>query len=377
MTRIRVAYETTALATAFAGACEWAETITVCTSRIEHGHAGFEALHQHRAKVVYAIVGGVTPAARAKLIHDWAANGLWRVRDADESAAGLDLTWFEVDGDVRAFVLSGPMTPSTFEERPGTNMILSGRADEEAICAVRGLLEVGRRLGRLPFPGEVDGPPARRPHNTSPGRVPEPEPANEPVEETPEAVVVPSTPSAPSSSQGGSSAAFEDLDLEDQAYAVWEALVGAGALPRDEAIREAAITLRNDGVLGYERLRRDGKLYRGLDMALRHAQQLELIDKPERGEVRAVVRDLDDLSREEWRSCLVMVLEEGDLHREDAMREALTFARDIYGVQAKRIVKGGRAEAALKSAINSAIRRGEIEKVGSRRLRLPGEDDPS
>jgi hypothetical protein len=51
--------------------------------------------------------------------------------------------------------------------------------------------------------------------------------------------------------------------------------------------------------------------------------------------------------------------------RHQAIRLAFRYAQEAYGLSVQRLRGGGRAERAIKSAINSAIRQGWLERDGA------------
>src|SRR5690606_16352055 len=123
--------------------------------------------------------------------------------------------------------------------------------------------------------------------------VPPPEPAPvpmpEPVPLPPDSSDAGDRPSEESRLGGRYGATFADHDPEEQARLVWEALVGAGPLLRETAVREAAERLREEGLLDYARLRRDGRTWDLVHSALRRGIRAGSFDKPGRGLVRAII----------------------------------------------------------------------------------------
>lgn len=164
---------------------------------------------------------------------------------------------------------------------------------------------------------------------------------------------------------GAGYADFATLEPNEQAELLWPYLIGLGALPLDEAVNVSAQGLR--GYVQYERLRRDGPLYELLSRLLaREASAGARFDRPGRGQVRAIQPELDHYAREDWLDCLVNALPEGEaLDRATAMRLIFSYARDTWGLAAQRLRSGGKSEKALKSSLNSAIRRGLLRRVGA------------
>ncbi|HEU4583695.1 MAG TPA: sigma factor-like helix-turn-helix DNA-binding protein [Polyangiaceae bacterium] len=160
---------------------------------------------------------------------------------------------------------------------------------------------------------------------------------------------------------------FATLDGAEQGALVWQYLIGLGPLPLDEAVGISAQGLREDGYVRYERLRRDGPLYELLSQRLlREASEGARFDRPARGQVRAIQPELESFAREDWLDCLANALPEGEvLDRAAAMRLVFQYARETWGLGAQRLRSGGKSEKALKSALNSAIRRGLLQRVGA------------
>ena len=76
-----------------------------------------------------------------------------------------------------------------------------------------------------------------------------------------------------------------------------------------------------------------------------------------------------EYSRDDWRACLLRVVDYEPVERDDAVRLAAEWARDNLGLEYKRLPKTGQIVKGLKSAMTSAIRRGELERVGSAKIR--------
>ncbi|HET9952935.1 MAG TPA: DNA-directed RNA polymerase subunit alpha C-terminal domain-containing protein, partial [Polyangiaceae bacterium] len=160
---------------------------------------------------------------------------------------------------------------------------------------------------------------------------------------------------------------FSDLDEEAQALALWSTLIGEGAVDLEQAIRLSAERLRAQGFLEYQLLRQDGRIYGLLESRLLAARRSAyLFDRPQNGLVRAIQPNLDELTAEQWRDCVLGALPiHTRVDREHAVRIGFTYAQLVYGIDAQRLRSGGRADQALRSAINSAIRQGHLERDGA------------
>ena len=173
---------------------------------------------------------------------------------------------------------------------------------------------------------------------------------------------------------------LSNLEEDEQTRLIWSQLLGSGALPLDTAVSVAAQGLRDDGYVQYQRLRRDGALYQLLEERIsRAARAGRVFDRPSAGHVRAIQPELGDFRREDWLDCLVNALPAGKvLDRSTAQRLLFNYAREVWGLSAQRLRSGGKAERALKSTLNSAIRRGILRRVGAAYLErmAPGEAAP-
>src|SRR5690606_5383063 len=108
-------------------------------------------------------------------------------------------------------------------------------------------------------------------------------------------------------------------------------------------------------------------LYQLLEERIRVAsRQGVTFDQPSAGHVRAIQPELDDFERGDWLDCVVHAIPTGKvLDRSTAQRLMFDHARDVWGLSAQRLRAGGKAERALKSTLNSAIRRGLLRRVGA------------
>jgi hypothetical protein len=160
---------------------------------------------------------------------------------------------------------------------------------------------------------------------------------------------------------------YFELEESDQELALWSALIGEGSVDLEQAIRLCAERLRAQGFLEYQRLHQDGRVYAAIEERLLAARRrTDLFDRPRSGFVRAIQPDLDQLIAEQWRDCLMGALERGaHVDRDEAVRLGFENAQTTYGVNAQRLRSGGRADQALRSAINSAVRQGYLQRDGA------------
>lgn len=158
-----------------------------------------------------------------------------------------------------------------------------------------------------------------------------------------------------------------ELDERDQEIALWSTLVGEGVLDVEGAIRLAAQRLRQQGWLDFQQLRQAGEIYRTIQERLLSARRKgELFDRPRKGHIRAIRSDVQELTAEDWRDCVLGALaNEHRIDRARAIRQAFAYAQEVYGLRMQRLRTQGRPERAIKSAINSCIRQGYLERDGA------------
>jgi type I restriction enzyme S subunit len=160
---------------------------------------------------------------------------------------------------------------------------------------------------------------------------------------------------------------FEDMDSDARHAAVFAALWPRGLLEKDLAVRTVAEHLRDAGAVTYQRLRADGALYATVLEAIESSVRAGVLDRPRRGHVRAT-KDAQTMTADDWRHALVTSLDVEPVEREDAIRRAAEWARDSMGVAFERLRSDGHIVAKLRSALNRAIRNGEIHRHGATRV---------
>lgn len=162
-------------------------------------------------------------------------------------------------------------------------------------------------------------------------------------------------------------ATFVDLDEEARELALWSTLVGEGTLDLERAIRLAAERLRAQGWLEYQQLRQASENYRTIEECLLSARRRGArFDRPRSGHIRAIAADVTALTAADWRDCVMGgIAGEERIHRSQAIRQAFQYAQEVYGLRMQRLRTEGRPERAIKSAINSCVRQGYLQRDGA------------
>src|SRR5690606_17424254 len=98
----------------------------------------------------------------------------------------------------------------------------------------------------------------------------------------------------------------------------------------DPAIRLAAQRLRAQNVIEYQALRQAGELYQLLKERLLEARRKGLwFDRPKPGHIRAIESNVELLTADDWRDCLLSSLrDEGRVENRVERSEAIRFAFD-------------------------------------------------
>ena len=160
----------------------------------------------------------------------------------------------------------------------------------------------------------------------------------------------------------------DDLHPDALLAQVFTALWTLGPLHKDEAVRRVADHLREGGYVRFERLRSDGALFAAVLDSIELAVKAGRLDRPRRGCVRACKLDAADYTTEDWRHALVASLGAEPIDRDEAVRAAAEWAREHMGLAFERLRADGQIAEGLRSAINSAIRRGEVIRHDARRI---------
>ena len=179
------------------------------------------------------------------------------------------------------------------------------------------------------------------------------------------------------SSRRPDSAGVVSKDLSEVEPAFLQGEVSAalwthGPLAKDTAVRRVADHLRQSGPVDFQRLRADGPLFAQVLDAIESAVKAGLLDRPKRGHVRACRADATTYTPDDWRHALVASLGTDPVDRDDAIRSAAEWARDNLGLEFDRLREDGHIVEGLRSALNSAIRRGEVIRYDAKRISRKG-----
>jgi hypothetical protein len=153
-----------------------------------------------------------------------------------------------------------------------------------------------------------------------------------------------------------------EILLAEAASALWP----LGPLAKDHAVRRVADHLRQAGYVQFERLRSDELLFEEVLFLIEAAVRSGRLDRPRGGYVRACKPNAADYTAADWRHALVASLGTDPTDRDEALRAAAEWARENLGLAFECLRGDGQIADGLRSAINSAIRRGEVIRHDAR-----------
>ena len=173
---------------------------------------------------------------------------------------------------------------------------------------------------------------------------------------------------APDSGDGDTTGRFLSYEPHRQRRLVWDELIGRGAMPWDPAIRAAAAGLRDKGLLEFTELSDTSPAYDVIrDLIEKELRSdLPLFDRGDecRGQVRAIVSGPDSITRACWREFILSVVGAQPMDRDEVIRLAAERARTLVGLFFQRLRDDDVIATAIKSALNGAVRRGQLLRVG-------------
>lgn len=158
---------------------------------------------------------------------------------------------------------------------------------------------------------------------------------------------------------------FIDLPRADQLPLVHAALRGVGPVPTDAAVRLVADHLRERHLADFSRLRSDGPLYAAIEKTLDAAVRAKVLDRPQRGHVRALVPNPKDYTDADWRRCLEGALADRaetapEPDEDNLIRAAAEWAVVNMGLVHQRLRSGGLVHQGLSRALRVGVRAAAI-----------------
>jgi len=158
-------------------------------------------------------------------------------------------------------------------------------------------------------------------------------------------------------------------NLDELAETAWGILYEYGTVSEKTALYRCADGLFEAGLIKSRHARDGSPLALLLSEVLRHARQLGYIDRPEKGYVRALLADPTEYETDDWMRCLLSAMNGDDLNKDVAIQQAAEWASENLGLEYKNLRKDGLIWKGLSSAINKAVRQGELKRVGRNVLR--------
>jgi hypothetical protein len=323
--------------------CEECWFVTKAPVGATDGSFFWDHVRQYRARVRGAILSNLESADR-ETVDVLRQTGSLR-RFVDDATVQGHFVWFERGDEVRLLVAPDSLAEMS-PQRPGLWFFWEGPRAllPEGLSAILAKCQSSSAI--------VEGDWKGAPESAATAKAPK---YSRPIPSVREVLGIRSTRD------------FFELEAEDQERALWSTLIGEGPVDLEQAVRLGAERLRAQGFLEYQVLRQDGRVHSAIEERLLAARRsTDLFDRPKNGFVRAIQLDMDALTAEQWRDCVVSGLNEHvRVDRDHAVRLGFAYAQSVYGVEAQRLRGGGRADQALRSAVNSAIRQGYLERDGA------------
>lgn len=327
MIKVRFAGDPERRSASFGDLCDWADQIVVCTDRFDCGddHPSYwrSLAEKNPDKVRHFIVTQRDdPPIALKPFHD---RGVLRFVVEHRPRFRSNVYLFRNGDEVRALVGTVRLTAESFRSDLEAMVLVEGSWHDEFACELASFIDRCLGIARVSRADDFEA--------------------------------------------ATSDTFLEIEDKDEQAWIVWDNLLGAGSVDKDSAVRLAARSLRDEGLIDFRRLDSAGPLYSGILEAIDRGGRLGLFDRPARGMVRAILTRSEDYPDWLWEYCLLQGLSDEETSRVDAIRLGAEWAALNTGLAYKRIKAGGRIEVALKRAIARSIRKGRLESIGANFIR--------
>lgn len=149
---------------------------------------------------------------------------------------------------------------------------------------------------------------------------------------------------------------------------VFTGLWTLGVIEAQQAALRVAEHLRDIGRIQVDRLDSSTPLHAEILAAIDSAVAANHLDRPLPNHVRAIKPDPTSYTPDDWQHILLTTLPTTRTDRETAIRTAAEYARDNLGLRFSRLRSDGHIVQALRSAITTAIRRGDVLRHGSTQI---------
>jgi len=146
---------------------------------------------------------------------------------------------------------------------------------------------------------------------------------------------------------------------------VWRALLGHGQLTERMAVRYAARALHGSGLVKEHSPSEDRPLYRSFLQCFREGVKLGIMDRPEAGYIRAILKSPEQYKDEHWDMCVKHNTAKAPREIKLVISKAAAWAKKMMGLELKDLQPGDIAHEGLSNAIIRAICDGTLTHLNS------------
>ncbi len=158
-----------------------------------------------------------------------------------------------------------------------------------------------------------------------------------------------------------------NASIDELAEAIWTDLFGMGAVQESVAVGRSSGKLYEAGLITARHAPQGSPLSELIEEAIETGVAYDYLDRPQRGYIRAVIREPTNYESADWDYCLSAALD-GPQERDELIQNTVIWAEDFLGLEIEELAPGDAVWSSLTKAIQRGMKRGEIKTVRGGRL---------